>query len=348
MLERARVRETGGGATQGQPEGERTGRAQGCPQGGQAGQAQAHDKQAPQGRAEGERTGRAQPAGERGPHARRHARRRRSRARKPLWARVYLAVHLVLVLVPIAIVATWSVSAAWPWPSLAPASLTDRGFEAVLADSSTGLGSLWLSIGIAVAVAVLTTAVATLAARAVCLHEWRGRRVFEFATMLPFLIPSTVFAMGVQVAFIRLGLARSVGGVILAHCIVALPYAMGIMCDVTRASGRRMEEAALTCGAGRLSTIVHATLPGLAPGFASSLLMCYIMSFSQYFLTLLIGGGAVRTFALVLFPYLGGGDRTVAGAYGAVFIAVTLLVFLVFELLLRKLRSVDEASYYES
>ena len=344
MLERARVRETGEGAPQGRAEGGQTGRAQGCPQGGRAGQAQAHDKQAPQGRAEGERTGRAQPAGERGPHAR----LRRSRARKPLWARVYLAVHLVLVLVPIAIVATWSVSAAWPWPSLAPASLTDRGFEAVLADSSTGLGSLWLSIGIAVAVAVLTTAVATLAARAVCLHEWRGRRVFEFATMLPFLIPSTVFAMGVQVAFIRLGLARSVGGVILAHCIVALPYAMGIMCDVTRASGRRMEEAALTCGAGRLSTIVHATLPGLAPGFASSLLMCYIMSFSQYFLTLLIGGGAVRTFALVLFPYLGGGDRTVAGAYGAVFIAVTLLVFLVFELLLRKLRSVDEASYYES
>lgn len=277
-----------------------------------------------------------------GPHARRH------RARRPLWAHVYLAVHLVLVLIPIAIVATWSVSAAWPWPSLAPASLTARGFEAVLADSSTGLGSLWLSIGIAVAVAMLTTAVATLAARAVCLHEWRGRRVFEFATMLPFLIPSTVFAMGVQVAFIRLGLARSVGGVILAHCIVALPYAMGIMCDVTRAAGRRMEEAALTCGAGRLSTIAHATLPGLAPGLASSLLMCYIMSFSQYFLTLLIGGGAVRTFALVLFPYLGGGDRTVAGAYGAVFIAVTLLVFLVFELLLRKLRSVDEASYYES
>ena len=166
--------------------------------------------------------------------------------------------------------------------------------------------------------------------------------------MLPFLIPGTVFAMGVQVAFIRLGLARSVGGVILAHSIVALPYAMSIMCDVTRAAGRRMEEASLTCGAGRLSTLVHATLPGLAPGIASSLLMCYILSFSQYFLTLLIGGGTVRTFALVLFPYLGGGDRTIAGAYGIVFIAVTLTVFLVFELLIHKLRAVEETAYYES
>ena len=129
---------------------------------------------------------------------------------------------------------------------------------------------------------------------------------------------------------------------------MALPYAVGIMCDVTRAAGRRMEEAAQMCGAGRLSTRVHATLPGIAPGIASSLLMCYILSFSQYFLTLLIGGGTVRTFALVLFPYLGGGDRTVAGAYGAVFIVVTLAVFLIFELLLHKLRSVDETSYYES
>ena len=195
------------------------------------------------------------------------------------WARIYLVVHLVLVLIPIAIVATWSVSAAWPWPSLVPASLTTRGFETVLADSLTGLGSLWLSIGIAIACAAFTTCVATLGARAICLHTWRGRRLFEFATMLPFLIPGTVFAMGVQVAFIRLGLARSVGGVILAHSIVALPYAMSIMCDVTRAAGRRMEEASLTCGAGRLFTLVHATLPGLAPGIASSLNMCYILSF---------------------------------------------------------------------
>lgn len=274
--------------------------------------------------------------------------RRRAGQRKPLWARVYLAVHVVLVLIPIAIVATWSVSSAWPWPSLVPAGLTTRGLETVLSEGSTGLGSLWLSIGIAVVVAVLTTFVAGLGARAVCLHEWRGRRLFEFACMLPFLIPSTVFAMGVQVAFLRLGLARSVPGVILAHCIVALPYAMGIMCDVTRAAGRRMEEAAQTCGASRARTLLHATLPSLAPGVASSLLMCYIMSFSQYFLTLLVGGGAVRTFALVLFPYLSGGDRTVAGAYGAVFIAVTLFVFFVFELLLHKLRSVDDASYYES
>ena len=62
------------------------------------------------------------------------------------WARIYLAVHLVLVLIPIAIVATWSVSAAWPWPSLGPANLTTRGFGTVLADSSKFGRSALLSI----------------------------------------------------------------------------------------------------------------------------------------------------------------------------------------------------------
>ena len=64
--------------------------------------------------------------------------------------------------------------------------------------------------------------------------------------------------------------------------------------------------------------------------------MSYILSFSQYFLTLLIGGGAVRTFATVMFPYLSGGDRTIAAAYGISFILATFVVFLIFEWLLRR------------
>ena len=64
--------------------------------------------------------------------------------------------------------------------------------------------------------------------------------------------------------------------------------------------------------------------------------MSYILSFSQYFLTLLIGGGAVKTLALTMFPYLASGDRTIASAYGVVFMVATLAVFLLFEVLLKR------------
>jgi putative spermidine/putrescine transport system permease protein len=165
--------------------------------------------------------------------------------------------------------------------------------------------------------------------------------------MLPFLVPATVFAMGVQVAFIRLGLARSVPGVVVAHAIVALPYASALMIDVVRAQGARLDEAARTLGAGPLATLRLVTVPSLAPGLLSALSMGFIISCSQYFLTLLIGGGKVRTFALVMLPYIAGGDRTIAAAYGVVFMLVILAVFAVFRLLLRRLRwSEDDAVLY--
>ena len=73
--------------------------------------------------------------------------------------------------------------------------------------------------------------------------------------------------------------------------------------------------------------------------------MSYILSFSQYFLTLLVGSGKVKTLALVMFPYLSSGDRTIASAYGVVFLAATLVVFFLFELLLHK-RMAREIDYF--
>ena len=265
-----------------------------------------------------------------------------------MWAHAFVAVHLLVVLAPISVVAVWAFAARWAWPDLVPSGLTWRGAELVLSGSQgAGPACIALSVGIALASAAVSTCAGALAARAVCCHgRWRGRRLFQFAVLLPFLIPSTVFAMGVQVAFIKAGLASTVPGVVLAHAVVSLPYAAAIMGDVARGAGTRLEEAARTLGAGRLDVLLHVTLPGLAPGIVSSMSMCYIVSFSQYFLTLLVGGGQVKTFALVLFPYLAGGDRTVAGAYGLAFILITMAVFCLFELLLRKVRPVEARELY--
>lgn len=259
------------------------------------------------------------------------------RRHRPSLPHILVVLDTVVVLLTVGVVALWAFADRWPWPSLLPETFSTRGIAQVLfSNHGQGLAVMGGSVGIAFATAVLTTVVAACAARAICDFDWRGRNVFNFVLLLPFLIPATVFAMGVQVLFIKVGLARTVPGVVLAHSIIALPYAVVILVDVTRAAGTRLEEAAHALGAGRWSTLVHVTIPSLIPGILSSMSMCYIMSFSQYFLTLLIGGGAVRTFATVLFPYLSGGDRTIASAYGLVFIVSTFVVFLVFEVLLKR------------
>ncbi len=262
--------------------------------------------------------------------------------------RALVGLELALVALPLLVIAVWAFTDAWPWPDLWPQELSTRGIQQALSGrQNMGWDTLALSIGIAAACAVLTTTVAALACRALCNFQWHGRSVFQFATILPFIIPSTVFAMGVQVVFLQAGLARTVPGVILAHSIVALPYAIILMTDITRAAGTQRDEAARALGAGPWQMICHVTIPQLLPGIVSSLSMCYIMSFSQYFLTLLVGGGRVQTFVLVLFPYLSGGDRTIACAYSLVFLVITFAVFLIFELILRRFGAREEQNLYD-
>lgn len=274
--------------------------------------------------------------------------RRKGRGASRAAARVLVAVQLAIVVVTLGVMAVWSFADAWPWPQLAPQAWSLRGYAIVFSGSSDGWPSLALSVGIGAASSLVVTVAGAMGARAVCCHEWRGKGVFRFATMLPFLIPGTVFAMGVQVAFIRMGLARTVPGVVLAHAIVALPYASALMIDVVRAQGTRLDDAARLLGAGRVATLFQVTIPSLAPGLLSALSMGFIISCSQYFLTLLVGGGKVRTFALAMFSYVAGGDRTIAAAYGVIFMVVTLAVFCVFRLLLRRLSwNADDAVLYE-
>ena len=251
-------------------------------------------------------------------------------------AKLFVALHVACVLVPLAIVVAWAFTGSWPWPELLPQSFSDRGIVELFVTSGD-LGSvLATSIGISLAVAVLSTVIAAMAARALAFHRFFGKELFRFSTVLPFLIPATVFAMGVQVIFLRAGLANTVFGVVLAHTIIALPYAITIMSEVTAAAGKKFEQQARVSGAGPVRALLEVQMPLLLPGLLSAASLSYITSFSQYFLTLLVGGGTVKTFALTMFPYLASGDRTIASAYGVVFMVVTLGVFFLFELLLKR------------
>ena len=134
-------------------------------------------------------------------------------------------------------------------------------------------------------------------------------------------------------------------GVLLVHLVTALPYAIAILTDVTAAVGANLEEQAAVLGAGPLSAFRWATLPRLVPGILSSLSMAFTLSYSQYFSTLIVGGGRVRTLALVLVPYIQGGDRSLASVYAVAFTAWALAVFFLFECLIRRREKGGEAAW---
>ena len=251
--------------------------------------------------------------------------------RKQTFMKFVLALTLCCILIPMAVMLIWSITERWPWPGLLPENLSLRTMKELLFGSASLPQILVSSISLALAVAVLGTTIGIMTARATELYAFRGREAVYHLTFLPLLVPGTVFAMGIQITLIKLGLSDTIPGVILVHLIAAVPYCITIMTDVTRAVGKKLEEQAMVLGADPWRAFLAVTLPSLLPGILSSMSMGFILSYSQYFTTLMVGGGRVKTIALVLVPYIQSGDRSLSAAYSVAFVGSALAVFFLFE-----------------
>ena len=251
--------------------------------------------------------------------------------RKHFLMKLVLILLLVTIFIPMLVIGLWSVTERWPWPDLLPENLSLRTVEELFFGSANLPQLLWSSISLGLTVAVLGTVIGIMTARATELYSFRGRGLVQFGGILPLLVPGTVFAMGIQITLIRLGLSDTVTGVVLVHLTAATPYCITIMTDVTRSVGRRLEEQAMVLGATPWRAFCQTTLPGLLPGILSSVSMGFVISYSQYFTTLMVGGGRVKTIALVLVPYIQSGDRALSAVYSVAFVGSALAVFFLFE-----------------
>ena len=258
--------------------------------------------------------------------------------KKRTFLKLVLAVTAVAILLPMVVVLLWSVTGRWPWPSLLPESWTMRTLEELFFGSAKLPQLLSSSMLLSGAVAILATIISLLTARATECYDFFGKRVIRFCGMLPLLVPGTVFAMGIQLVMLKLGLSDTVAGVVIVHLVCALPYCLAIMGDVTRAAGVRLEEQAAVLGAPPIRAFFAVTLPALMPGVLSSISMGFILSYSQYFLTLIVGGGRVKTIALVLVPYIQSGDRALASAYSVAFVGSAMIAFFILEALIKRLQ----------
>ncbi|TCQ02591.1 ABC transporter permease [Serpentinicella alkaliphila] len=211
-----------------------------------------------------------------------------------------------------------------------------RAVEELFGPHSRVMSVLFSSIGLSLVVAVLAAVVGTMTARALVFYDFMGKKFLSFGSVLPIIVPGTVFAMGIHVVFIRMGIADSIIGVILVHIIYALPYTINIMIDITSSLGDSLEVQAHVLGVAPRQAFSHVTFPLLLPGFMASISIGYIISFSQYFLTLMIGGGSVKTFAVMMVPFIQSGDRTISSAYALLFVLSTLAVFVVIEACIKK------------
>jgi putative spermidine/putrescine transport system permease protein len=74
--------------------------------------------------------------------------------------------------------------------------------------------------------------------------------------------------------------------------------------------------------------ITRVLIPLILPGIVVAALFSFLLSWSQYLSTLIIGGGRITTLPILLFALMGSGDRPVAAAVSIVFVMPALAVLM--------------------
>ncbi len=237
---------------------------------------------------------------------------------------VRVGLYLVLI-APLLIFIAYAFSTRWFFPQPFPTEWTTITFQRALHDSRT-FSSVTQGLWIALLVSIFSLIIGFPAARVLGLREFRGRQLAWLLLFLPTVIPPLAIGMGLNILFLRIGLAGSIFGVALAHLVPTLPYTVFTLSSAFARFDENYEYQALALGASPIRTFFTVTLRLMMPSLTVAALFAFLISWSQYLLTLLIGGGRIITLPILLFSAASGGNPATIATLSLLFIAPPILV----------------------
>jgi putative spermidine/putrescine transport system permease protein len=248
---------------------------------------------------------------------------------KTLYRNITSAALVISVLMPFTVLIIWSFSSRWFYPQLWPEQWGLRAWQYIFGTAGTQIiAGLIQSMLVALATAAISIVIGVPAGRALGLYDFKAKDTISVMLMLPVIVPPLCVAMGLQLWFIKLGLAETFIGVVLVHLTFCLPYSVFVMWGVFSNYDPDYENQARSLGANSWEIITRVMLPLTLPGILVAGLFSFLLSWSQYLSTLIIGGGRITTLPILLFALMGSGDRPVAAAVSMVFVAPAFLVLL--------------------
>ncbi|MGB3186316.1 MAG: ABC transporter permease subunit [Ornithinimicrobium sp.] len=212
-------------------------------------------------------------------------------------ALITLALLTLWFAVPLVPVFLWAFADRWAFPAVLPQQWGLSGWlEAQKAGVPAALGrSTLLGVG----VSALAVTLGAAAARTLAWTSNRWDSALALTLLAPVALPPFALAMGLDVLLLRLGVPPLLTLVTLLT-VLALPYTTYTLRAAYTGLDRGMEEQALLLGASPLVAFWRVTVPTLAPGLAAAAFLAFLIGWSDYVVTLVIGGGQFTTLPLLI------------------------------------------------
>lgn len=238
-----------------------------------------------------------------------------------------VAFPLIVAPILIVVVAAFSPSDYFQFP---PSGLSLRWFvEFFHRDNMRN--AFVLSVELALFSATLATVLGTMGA----LHLSRRRGVIasllQSLFVAPLVFPTIILGLALLLLYKSIGMPVF-SGLLLAHCVLGMPYCFRTVLASVQALDPSLEEAGQSLGAGPVSALFRITLPLIWQGLLSGWLFAFIVSFGELNTALFLSGPGLTTLPIEIFSYLQfQGSQLVIAAASTLQIALIVLMVAVIE-----------------
>lgn len=242
-----------------------------------------------------------------------------------LLLRGYAVAVFAFLMVPLLVVVPVSFSSGM-YLQFPPPSFSLHWYQEYFGDPQW-IDATLLSLEIALCVVVLAVGIGTLAALVIVRMPFPGIGMIRMLLMAPLMVPGIVVAIAVYSVYVSIHLIGSFIGIVLAHTILALPFAIVLMVAGFQRIDRRLEEASYTMGASVAWTFRRVTFPILRPSLFAAAIFAFITSWDEIIMVIFIGGSTGTTLPLRMFSYLRTEINPTIAAVSTLLLVLAIAVF---------------------
>jgi putative spermidine/putrescine transport system permease protein len=240
------------------------------------------------------------------------------------------------------VILAWTVLGFLLAPTLIvfPVSLTDRSYLA-LPDTGVSLehwrdlvnNASWAKGFVdSFVVASVSTIIAVISGTLCTIACWRASswitETVRLLTLMPLVIPTIVYALGLYRFYSSLNLLDSYAGLVVAHAALGTSYVVLTTGAALADFDRRLEHAARNLGASLSQTIWWIVVPGILPGILSGAIFAFVNSWDELVIALFIASRRVTTLPRLIWNGIHESLDPSIAAVAAVLIIATVLLLL--------------------
>ena len=250
-----------------------------------------------------------------------------------LW--VIAVAVCIFLLVPIIFIIALSFGSS-KWLAFPPPAWTLRWYQE-LATDPRWLTAALTSLKIGFLVTICSVLLGVTASLAVIRGRFPGRQFLRGLFLTPMVLPVVVFAVATYLLFLRVGLGGTLVGFVIAHTVLAFPFAFITISTSLERFDKSIEDAAVLCGAPPIVAFLKITVPSIRLGLLSAALFSFLISWDEVVVAIFMASPELQTLPVLIWAALRQELSPTIAAASSILVLITLVLMMMIAALRRRL-----------